>query len=36
MTFKALRLHEDAPRTRIESIGTDALRDGDTLIQVSY
>ena len=36
MTFKALRLHEDAPRTRIESIKTDALRDGDTLIQVGY
>ena len=36
MTFKALRLHDDTPRTRIEQIETDALRSGDTLIQVEY
>lgn len=36
MTFTALRLHDEAPRTRIETIDTDALRAGDTLVKVHY
>lgn len=36
MTFRALRLHDEAPRTRIEDIDVDALRAGDTLVQVKY